>query len=131
ERAGGGERHVDREPGTFCCQPRAWPRVTAERGRSATGPTTPLRGERAPARATHLHGRAEVHSHLAECLQGARTVTTARGDCQARLFRPRDLQSLAIHCSTSPASLGMAAERLRIPLPVTRTSSSMRTPMPR
>ena len=53
----------------------------------------------------------------------------------ARPARPRPgapaAQSPAIHASTSSGSRGSAAERLRRPSAVTRTSSSMRTPMPR
>src|SRR5271154_927000 len=40
----------------------------------------------------------------------------------------RDFQTLAIQLSTAVASLGMALERLRMPLAVTKTSSSMRAP---
>ena len=64
--------------------------------------------------------RSEVSGHLRPeaRLQPADTYICtgpAPRDCQARLLRARDFQTLAIHCSTSLASLGIAAERLRIP----------------
>ena len=45
--------------------------------------------------------------------------------------RSADFQSEAIHFSTATDSRGIDAERLRIPVFVTSTSSSIRTPIPR